>query len=97
MSRPCVARKAVYMLQVVAELKGKMLTVKVARDVLREFKIAVESRGSTMSNFVRMFVAKTIRDEKERNPKAFEVKTSDRERPVVTARIRKAAKKKREG
>lgn len=51
--------------------KRKLLTVKIDTDVLREFQIAAALRGLTMSSLVHQFVLKTIREEKEKAPRAF--------------------------
>ena len=80
------------MLRVVATNKEKLLTVKVAPLVLRDFKIAAELKGGTMSALVHMFVVQTIREQKERNPEAFK-KRSEYERPVVTAKIKRTKTK----
>jgi hypothetical protein len=79
------------MLQSVPSNKDAMLTVKVAPEVLKEFKIAAELEGGTMSSIVHMFVVRKIRDWKERSPDAFK-RRNDSERPVVRAKIGKAKK-----
>ena len=85
------------MLQCMATIKQKMLTVKVAAPVLQDFKIAAELKGGTMSAIVHMFVVHTIREQKERNPEAFEKarKTSRTSRPLVRLKGDKGKAKKR--
>lgn len=73
--------------------KEKLLTVKVTPEVLREFKVAAELEGGTMSAIVHMFVVRKIRDWKERNPEAFR-KIDDRERPVFRAKVSRGKTRK---
>lgn len=54
-----------------SKAKNKMLAVKMSADILRDFLIAANLRGSTMSALVYQFVLKTIREEKERSPHVF--------------------------
>ena len=75
------------MLRCVGKLREKLLTIRVAPDVHRDFKTASELKGASMSALIHMFVVQTIRDNKERYPEAFR-KSSDYSRPVVTARIK---------
>jgi hypothetical protein len=79
------------MLRSVPSNKDAMLTVKVAPEVLKDFKVAAELEGATMSSIVHMFVVRKIRDWKERSPEAFK-KRNDAERPVVRAKIGKGRK-----
>ena len=55
--------------------KNKMLAVKMAEDTLSDFATVAKSRGSTMSALVTQFVLKSIREEKEANPRAFDIET----------------------
>jgi hypothetical protein len=54
-----------------AKRKQKLLTVRIDPVDLDDFAIAAELKGATMSGLVHQFVRKTIREEKERDPKAF--------------------------
>ena len=54
-----------------AKNRGELLTVRVGTAVHKDFKLAAELRGATMSGLVHQFVVKTIREEKEREPGAF--------------------------
>lgn len=81
------------MLRPVATHKDALLTVKVAPHVLKDFKVAAELKGGTMSALVHMFVVQTIREQRELNPEAFR-KRNEYERPLVTARVRAQSRKK---
>jgi len=80
------------MLTIVARNKENLLTVRLSPEVHRDYKIAAELRGSNMSNLVHMFVIRVIREEKESNPAAF-TKRNEYERPVVTAKVKRAKAK----
>ncbi len=71
------------MLPCVATNKEKLLTVKVAPQVLQDFKVAAELKGGTMSALVHMFVVQTIREQKERNPESFAPEKEKRRRVIV--------------
>jgi hypothetical protein len=58
----------------VKRLKKKLLTVRVAPEILAEFAIVAELRETSMSTLVHQFVTKTIREEKENHPEAFKTK-----------------------
>ena len=83
------------MLKRVSNLREKLLTVRVRPEVLKDFKIAAEVKGGTMSGLIHMFVVQTIRDQKERNPEAFSKHQNNGERPVIRARIQSQKKKQR--
>lgn len=74
--------------------KEKLLTVRVKPQVLRDFRIAADLQGASMSALVHMFVIRTIREHKEANPKAFE-RDTERERPVIRANIKRPRTKER--
>lgn len=74
------------MLRGVPQTKDKLLTVRLAPEVHRDYKIAAELRGSTMSNLAHMYIVRVVREEKDRNPDAF-TKRNEYERPVVKAKV----------
>jgi antitoxin component of RelBE/YafQ-DinJ toxin-antitoxin module len=49
-----------------------LLTLKIDEKVKEEFRTAAALRGATMSSLVIQFIYRTIREEKEIAPKAFE-------------------------
>jgi hypothetical protein len=53
--------------------KSKMINVRLTPSVHDDFKIACDLRGVSMSSAMHQFVVRTIREEKEREPKAFRV------------------------
>lgn len=59
------------MLQIVASPKVKMINVRLKPNTHDEFKIACELRGGSMSSIMHQFIVRTIREEKEREPRAF--------------------------
>lgn len=76
-------------------VKEKLLTVRVKPAVLQDFKIAAEAQGATMSALVHMFVVRTVREAKNANPEAFRPRESERERPVIRAKIKRPRNKER--
>ena len=54
-----------------ASPKVRMINVRLKPDTHDEFKIACELRGGSMSSLLHQFIVRTIREEKERDPKAF--------------------------
>lgn len=81
------------MLQIVSQIKERMLTVRLTPEVLAEYKIAARLKGSSMSNLVHMYIFQVIREQKERNPEAFK---NEFERPVVRAKIRRTKGKSKQ-
>ncbi len=75
------------MLRIMASAKVKMINVRLTPAIHDQFKIACELRGVSMSSLMHQFVVKTIREEKEIDPKAFV------EVPVVTIEMIRAGKK----
>lgn len=73
--------------------KEKLLTVRLTPDVHRDYKVAAKLRGASMSSLVHMFVVRTIRDERQDNPRAFEHRSEDR--PLITAKIKRPRSKER--
>lgn len=59
------------MLRPMASPKVKMINVRLKPDTHDEFKIACELRGGSMSSLMHQFIVRTIREEKERDPRAF--------------------------
>lgn len=60
------------MLRVMASPKVRMINVRLAPDKHDDFKLACELRGGSMSSILHQFIVRTIREEKERDPKAFQ-------------------------
>jgi len=56
----------------VATNKDVLVTIRVAETVRDEFKTAAELKGATMSGLMHQFIIRTIREEKEQEPKAFQ-------------------------
>jgi hypothetical protein len=80
------------MLRIVAN-KERLLTVRMAPQVLADFKLAVKLKGATMSALVHMYAFEIIREQRERNPEAFK-KRADSDRPVVKAKLPERSKGK---
>lgn len=71
--------------------KTKMINVRLTDQTHEDFRIAAELRGASMSSLLHQFVVRTIREEKEREPKAFEKKPeiSGKVNPVGAAEFPK--------
>jgi hypothetical protein len=52
--------------------KVKMINVRLSEKAHNDFKIAAELRGASMSTLLHQFIVGVTREEKERDPKAFE-------------------------
>lgn len=63
------------MLDFVASPKAKMVNVRLTPIVHDQFKIACDLRGVSMSSLLHQFIVRTIREERELDPKAFEIVT----------------------
>lgn len=61
----------------VASSKDKMINVRLTPVVHEQFKIACDLRGGSMSSLLHQFIVRTIREERELDPKAFELIQSD--------------------
>lgn len=66
------------MLRLVASPKVKMINVRLKPETHDEFKIACELRGGSMSSIMHQFIVRTIREEKERDPRAFIIEPPSR-------------------
>src|SRR5262249_55692959 len=77
----CLFQTEVSIVWFVASPKVKMINVRLTPATHDQFKIACELRGSSMSSLMHQFVIRTIREEKERDPQAFDV--SNKPAPVV--------------
>lgn len=51
--------------------KEKLMNIKMNPQTHREFKLAAELRGATMSSLIHQFIVRIIREEKDRYPIAF--------------------------
>jgi hypothetical protein len=51
--------------------KDKMITLRLSEQAHKDFKIAADLRGASMSSLLHQFIVKLIREEKEREPQAF--------------------------
>lgn len=60
------------MFDFVASPKVKMINVRLTPEIHEDFKMACFLRGVSMSSFLHQTVVKTIREEKEREPQAFD-------------------------
>jgi len=52
--------------------KDVRINLKTTDQLRRDFQVAAELRGSTMSNLIHQFIVATIWDEKKKHPVAFE-------------------------
>lgn len=59
------------MLTLMASPKVRMINVRLTPEIHESFKIACDLRGVSMSSLMHQFVVKTIREEREIEPKAF--------------------------
>lgn len=59
------------MLMLMASPKVKMINVRLKPETHRDFMIACELRGGSMSSILHQFIVRTIREEREMSPKAF--------------------------
>lgn len=75
----------------VAKPKVKMINLRLSEDTHDAFKIACELRGASMSSLLHQFVVKTIREEKELDPKAFG-KSNNSEREIKGLGLTKSSK-----
>lgn len=55
----------------IVKTKEKLMNIKMRPQTHREFKIAAELRGSTMSSLIHQFIVQTIWQEKSAHPEAF--------------------------
>lgn len=62
------------MLIVMASPKVKMVNVRLTPSVHEAFRIAAELRGASMSSLLHQFIVRTIREERELDPRAFVLK-----------------------
>ncbi|MGA9996902.1 MAG: hypothetical protein WBP93_15900 [Pyrinomonadaceae bacterium] len=51
--------------------KEVLINIRLRSDIREEFRLAAELRGATMSGLLHQFIVRIIREEKERDPKAF--------------------------
>jgi hypothetical protein len=51
--------------------KEVLINIRLKPETREEFRISAELRGATMSGLLHQFIVRTIREEKERDPKAF--------------------------
>lgn len=65
--------------------KVKMINVRLTASVHDDFKTACELRGASMSSLLHQFVVRTIREEKEHDPRA-----SSRSAPRSRKRLKAA-------
>jgi hypothetical protein len=52
--------------------KDKLVNVRLTPEKHAEFKVACELRGASMSSLLHQFIVRTIREEKELSPQAFQ-------------------------
>jgi hypothetical protein len=52
--------------------RNKAMNLRISNERHLEFKVAADLRGAKMSGLLHQFIVKTIREEKERDPIAFE-------------------------
>lgn len=76
------------MLMRMASSKVKMINVRLTSEMHKAFKIACELRGASMSSFLHQTIARTIREEKEREPRAFTLKAETGGYAVVGANLK---------
>lgn len=76
--------------------KDDNFNMKLGRKTLEQFRLAAGLRGASMSGLVHMFMVKTIREEREVNPKAFDDLEKQLEQELKNSRSSNAAKKSKE-
>lgn len=59
------------MFDFVASPKVRMINVRLKPETHDDFKLACELRGGSMSSILHQFIVRTIREEKENEPRAF--------------------------
>ena len=59
------------MLMLVPSSKVRMINVRLKPEPHDDFKLACELRGGSMSSILHQFIVRTIREEKENEPRAF--------------------------
>lgn len=89
------------MFDFVASPKEKMVNVRLTPAVHDQFKIACDLRGVSMSSLLHQFIVRTIREERELEPKAFEkptglIENGERAVPVRNEGILNARTPKKE-
>ena len=52
--------------------KGKLVNFRVADEMKLSFEITARLRGTTLSGLIHQLLVKAMREEKDREPKAFE-------------------------
>lgn len=57
--------------------KNVLMNIRVRDDVRKEFQVACELKGAKASHLIHQFMVKTIREEKDRDPAAFEQALSE--------------------
>jgi hypothetical protein len=55
----------------VKKSKDVLINFRINRRIRDEFRVAASLRGASISGLLHQFIVHTIREEKERNPKAF--------------------------
>lgn len=55
----------------VASPKVRMINVRLKPETHDDFKLACELRGGSMSSILHQFIVRTIREERENEPRAF--------------------------
>lgn len=58
-------------LNFMAKTKTVLINLRIAESVRDGFKIVADLRGATLSGLIHQFIVKSIREEKERDPRAF--------------------------
>lgn len=67
--------------------KEKMVNVRLTENVHEDFKTVATLRGASMSSLLHQFIVKAIREEKEREPRAFEShRTETKDRVAIIGR-----------
>lgn len=67
-----------------AKLKGTFIQFRVTDDIKHDLQIVAELRGLTMSSLLHSLMVKTIREEKDREPRAFNGHKRKPERRTTT-------------
>lgn len=52
-------------------IKERLVNVRLKEQTHKEFKIACDLRGASMSSLLHQFIVRTIREEKEASPQSF--------------------------
>jgi hypothetical protein len=74
--------------------KTRMLTCKVSPVTYKEYQVATKLKGGTMAGLIHMFVIRTIDEQRDSKPEAFQ-KAMHAGLPVKTLKLKRGSKQKK--